>query len=514
MEGFQSAEKIFRFISQRINLLQSELAAKRLGLQASSTPSTSKFSFRRTAKTEPQRLNAAMATSKQSNLPHSSQPPQSSNASASNVQIALQTNRFISFKDLSKALDSAADSTGLSLSLSHLTECIVDFRSMPKELVTIKATNVKKSLLLLPAVSSSIMIDGLEDSIVITQSCKQFRLHASHTAHLVVNSSSPVTIESCTGIKISTSRDELLVQDFDAPGAGPSSQPTKSWQPLSPPERAALDNAVTSLSESEAQEASQLSKLPALLPSQQARAAPTPSQTSPYRAEDAGILLVFSDPGETSTLAEFHDWYDNEHVPMRSEVYDEFRSAARYSVPVSSHSSAEASQAFAHSGWAAAYIISSNALYNDPTYVALRSKRSPREADLVARLGVLDRRIYKTLVDSVGSREASIAPMKKAEVESTASRVELIGFNTSAKSNNDEAQIAKWFAEEALPTLRSKCTHLERVKLIKLIDALVNGKQVAAGNVDAKHVADWALLAGECHLARRPPVCPTLVSVC
>lgn len=393
------------------------------------------------------------------------------------MRIASQTRRFISFEDFTKALESVGNSQGLSLSLSHLTDCIVDFRGVAKALIAISATSIKGSVLLLPSVFGSIMLNDLEKSVVTTGVCRQFRVSSSQYTSLLVNASSPVTIESCSDIKISSTSGRLLVQDFDAPGAGPSEQPTKSWEALSSAERAILENFVASLSETNASEAGSLAKLPTILPA---------ATASPYRGEENGVLLVFSDPGQTFTLEEFHDWYNNEHVPMRTEVFDEFCSAARYSVPISWHARPGVSPAF-QAEWAAIYVISSNSLYENPEYVMLRSKRSPYEAEVLARLGVLDRRIYKTIADSSG-----LKPVSKAETEAKARRVEYLAFSLPIEVQ--ESDVAAWFRQTVIPT---NMQGLTRIKIVKLIDALFTGKEVTPNNGDSKDVASWALLAGK-----------------
>ncbi|GAA5923764.1 uncharacterized protein JCM15063_003755 [Sporobolomyces koalae] len=107
---------------------------------------------------------------------------------------------------------------------------------------------------------------------------------------------------------------------------------------------------------------------------------------SPSSQAAPGYLWVLSDPGESATLEEFQDWYDNEHVPLRMEHIPEFLTGARY----------EASDEIVPR-WSAAYDIESCALFSDPKYTRLRANRSPREGQLVQRLGVLDRRTCETI---------------------------------------------------------------------------------------------------------------------
>ncbi|GAA5993769.1 hypothetical protein JCM5350_000232 [Sporobolomyces pararoseus] len=108
--------------------------------------------------------------------------------------------------------------------------------------------------------------------------------------------------------------------------------------------------------------------------------------SGPSSPSAPGYLWVLSDPGESATLEEFQDWYDNEHVPLRMQHIPEFLTGARY----------EASDSLSPR-WSAAYDIKSCSLFSDPKYTKLRANRSPREGELVQRLGVLDRRTCETL---------------------------------------------------------------------------------------------------------------------
>ncbi|KAI0692589.1 hypothetical protein C8T65DRAFT_669414 [Cerioporus squamosus] len=83
-----------------------------------------------------------------------------------------------------------------------------------------------------------------------------------------------------------------------------------------------------------------------------------------------GILLVFSDPGSAVSEAEYNDWYDNEHVPIRIPI-PAFQSWSRW---------------VAVDGQKPAYF----ALY-DLTDI------DAREKDIISRIGVLDRRMYEKL---------------------------------------------------------------------------------------------------------------------
>ncbi|KAL0059419.1 hypothetical protein AAF712_013808 [Marasmius tenuissimus] len=87
------------------------------------------------------------------------------------------------------------------------------------------------------------------------------------------------------------------------------------------------------------------------------------------------FLIVFSTPGEQVTQDEFQDWFRDPNPPPAPLTTD----------------------------WAAVYEITSAQVFQEPSYTGLREKRSAREASVVKRLGVLDRRTFE--VASVVERE-------------------------------------------------------------------------------------------------------------
>jgi len=109
-------------------------------------------------------------------------------------------------------------------------------------------------------------------------------------------------------------------------------------------------------------------------------------------AEQQAFLWVLSEPGSEVTEAAFHDWYDNEHVPLRMGKLHEFLTGARYRAIDGQKP-----------GWSASYEVSDPALFGQSKYTHLRANRSPREAKVVANLETLDRRTYTSrLFDTAG----------------------------------------------------------------------------------------------------------------
>ena len=76
------------------------------------------------------------------------------------------------------------------------------------------------------------------------------------------------------------------------------------------------------------------------------------------------------------------DWYDNEHIPLRTSSLETFTTAARFAALDGQEPK-----------WAAQYSISDNTVFGKEEYTKLRANRSPREGKLVANLAVLDRRV-------------------------------------------------------------------------------------------------------------------------
>jgi hypothetical protein len=101
-----------------------------------------------------------------------------------------------------------------------------------------------------------------------------------------------------------------------------------------------------------------------------------------------GFLAVFSEPGANVSIDEFQDWYDNEHIPLRLNHLSSFLTGARYS----------ASDRLRPS-WVALYDVDDTSSFQHESYTSLRVNRSSREADLVERLELLDRRTYELIGD-------------------------------------------------------------------------------------------------------------------
>jgi len=98
------------------------------------------------------------------------------------------------------------------------------------------------------------------------------------------------------------------------------------------------------------------------------------------------LLFVYSSPGPVD-LAEFTDWYDNEHVPNRLAVPG-FGAVARYRAADSMSPE-----------WLATYEIKPGTL-DTPAYRALWENSSEREKRIMSSVATLDRWVYSPVYDS------------------------------------------------------------------------------------------------------------------
>ena len=106
----------------------------------------------------------------------------------------------------------------------------------------------------------------------------------------------------------------------------------------------------------------------------------------------SAFLAVLSSPSSSLPLEEFHDWYNNEHVPLRLEQLNEFTAGARYfALPDEESADKVSSDDPYNPQWLAVYTLTSMDIFNSPAYTRLRDERSEREKGVFARLGVLGR---------------------------------------------------------------------------------------------------------------------------
>ncbi|KAI0319756.1 hypothetical protein OF83DRAFT_1162783 [Amylostereum chailletii] len=146
-----------------------------------------------------------------------------------------------------------------------------------------------------------------------------------------------------------------------------------------------------------------------------------------------GFLLVFSEPGPAVPEDEFHDWYDNEHVPLRIDV-PTFSSWTRWEQIDGQKPS-----------WAAYYDLESFEATQVPPYSRLAETRSEREKGILPKLEVLDRRTYEVYTGHPGTPPSTLYDPKKSA-----------GFMVLVEADlkpEHEADFNRWYDEEHIPLL-------------------------------------------------------------
>ncbi|THU77972.1 hypothetical protein K435DRAFT_824213 [Dendrothele bispora CBS 962.96] len=153
-----------------------------------------------------------------------------------------------------------------------------------------------------------------------------------------------------------------------------------------------------------------------------------------------GFLIVYSEPGKEVTLEEFQDWYDNEHVPLRLNHLTSFLSGARYSASDSKVP-----------GCVALYDIDDTATFSHESYTRLRANCSPREAALVKRLDILDRRTCEAHTDS---GESTLTSSLKYAICDKAVREWVESLVASMKGNSEWIRTRTFRVIDSLKTVQ------------------------------------------------------------
>jgi hypothetical protein len=134
------------------------------------------------------------------------------------------------------------------------------------------------------------------------------------------------------------------------------------------------------------------------------------------------LLFVYSSPGPVD-LAEFTDWYDNEHVPARLAL-DGFGAVSRFRAADSLTPE-----------WLATYEVKPGTL-DGAAYKSVWDSASAREKRIMSA-ATIDRRLYSPISDSGPTAEA--APV-------------LMAVSMSVPESA-EADMEAWYVEEHIPML-------------------------------------------------------------
>lgn len=145
------------------------------------------------------------------------------------------------------------------------------------------------------------------------------------------------------------------------------------------------------------------------------------------------LLLVYSEPGPNVTEEEFHDWYDNEHIPLRVKV-PAFTSWTRW-VAIDDKKPT----------WAASYDLESYQSTQRQPYTLLAETRSEREKNIFKNVGFVDRRTYEKYTGYPDHPPSELFdPTQPAPI------VQFVGLDPKPEM---EDELNKWYFEEHTPML-------------------------------------------------------------
>ena len=186
-----------------------------------------------------------------------------------------------------------------------------------------------------------------------------------------------------------------------------------------------------------------------------------------------GFLAVLSEPGDQVSVDEFHDWYDNEHIPLRLNYLPSFLSGARYQ-------SIDGNNNIKQPSWIAVYEIDDTKTFNDPSYTVLRETRSRREEDIIGRLGVLDRRTCE-VVKEVGEDADSSKRTTGLKVGNPSRWVVTHGVGKAvgginADEDEESKEVGKWL-DEVVTKLYS-VEGWVKTRVLKVLESAKTGTNV------------------------------------
>ena len=183
-----------------------------------------------------------------------------------------------------------------------------------------------------------------------------------------------------------------------------------------------------------------------------------------------GFLAVLSEPGNQVSLDEFHDWYDNEHIPLRLNHLPSFLSGARYQ-----------SIDEIKPSWIAVYEIDDTKTFKDPSYTVLREKRSQREADVIGRLEVLDRRTCE-VVREVGGEANSSSRTTGLRVGNPSRWVVTHGvgraaggLGTADEDDEELKEVVKWSDEVVTKLENNSVGGWVKTRVLKVLESAKTG---------------------------------------
>ncbi|KAL2004755.1 hypothetical protein VTN00DRAFT_3283 [Thermoascus crustaceus] len=162
-----------------------------------------------------------------------------------------------------------------------------------------------------------------------------------------------------------------------------------------------------------------------------------------------GLLLVTMQPAASLPAAQFHDWYNNEHGPLRLRL-PFIPSGFRYrATDLDGDGDGDGNRGNDRPEWLAIYDVTDMSELTRPPYTTLREPgvKSRRETQTMAQITV-DRRLYDLIDDH---RIDGFRPPEAADAPSAAGSVLVAVYSTVHPGREDE--LDRWYREEHIPLL-------------------------------------------------------------
>ena len=153
-----------------------------------------------------------------------------------------------------------------------------------------------------------------------------------------------------------------------------------------------------------------------------------------------GLLYVTMNPGDSLPAAQFHDWYNNEHGPLRLRL-SFVTNGLRYRATDGTTPE-----------WMALYDITDMDELTGETYLALRGDgiKTAREKATMAQIGV-DRKLYDLVEDR---KTGDYVPLEEqADSEAKGSVMVAVSLTLRGENKDDEQEVDRWYRDEHIDML-------------------------------------------------------------
>lgn len=185
------------------------------------------------------------------------------------------------------------------------------------------------------------------------------------------------------------------------------------------------------------------------------------------------MLFVFVEVGDAVSDSEFQDWYNNEHIPLRTALPG-FGASTRL---VQADGKTPT--------WSAVYDVENAEYLRTEAYTNLAKTRSAREADLLRRIAFLERRIYTLNEGAPRTVDENFEGYVEGEGAQPPTTLVSVSIDVPPEY---EMEFNRWYDEEHVPML-SKVPGWLRSRRFVLADSSVMGTSIEGYKPPCKFLA-------------------------